>query len=244
MADDKEKKEKEEKLAAEKKAKKERGALAAAENAKAKAAGEKKSKADRDSDKPTVEAVYPRLRTFYKEKVAPELMKELGFKSVMQVPRITKIVINCGLGRSTQNIKVIDQALKDVAAIAGQKPVATKSKVAISNFKLRAGLPIGVMVTLRGNQMYEFLDRLLSLALPRIRDFRGISDKGFDGAGNYTLGLKDQLVFPEVQYDTLDASFGMNITFVTTAKNDKEGRALLDKYSFPFRKRQTTQKAA
>ena len=244
MADDKEKKAKEEKLAAEKKAKKERGAIAAAENAaKAKASGEKKSKSEKDSHQPSVEAVYPRLRTFYKEKVAPELMKELGFKSVMQVPRLTKIVINCGLGRSTQNIKVIDQALKDIAAIAGQKPVSTKSKVAISNFKLRAGLPIGVMVTLRGNQMYEFLDRLLSLALPRIRDFRGISDKGFDGVGNYTLGLKDQLVFPEVQYDSLDASFGMNITFVTTAKNDKEGRALLDKYSFPFRKRQT-QKAA
>jgi large subunit ribosomal protein L5 len=236
---------KDDKAAEEKKAKKERGAKAAAANAaKAAAKPSKESKDDRDESHAPVEAVYPRLRKFYKDSVAPQLMKELGYKSVMQVPRLEKIVINAGLGRSTQNIKIIDQALKDIAAIAGQKPVATKSKVAISNFKLRAGLPIGVMVTLRGTQMYEFLDRLLSLALPRIRDFRGISDKGFDGRGNYTLGLKDQLVFPEVQYDSIDASFGMNITFVTTATNDKDGRALLDKFSFPFRKRQEKQKAA
>lgn len=187
----------------------------------------------------------PRMRDKYRAEVVPALMKEFGFANVMQVPRITKIVLNAGLGRATQNIKIIDQAVKDIAAVTGQKPVAKKSKIAISNFKLRAGLPIGVMVTLRGAVMYEFLDRLINLALPRIRDFRGISDRGFDGHGNFTMGLKDQLVFPEVEYDSLDGSFGMNISIVTTAKNDKEGLALLTNFGFPFRKRtQQQQKVA
>ncbi len=191
------------------------------------------------------EAVFPRLWTAYKETVVPQMVKTFGYASAMQVPQIRKIVLNCGLGKSTQNIKIIDQAVKDLAAIAGQKPVTCKSKKAISNFKLRAGLPIGVMVTLRGQRMYEFLDRLLSLALPRIKDFRGISDKGFDGRGNYTLGLKDHLVFPEVEFDTADLAIGMNITVVTNAKTDDEGRSLLSLLGFPFRKKpQTQQKAA
>lgn len=191
-----------------------------------------------------VEAVTPRLWTMYREQVVPKLKAEFKFKNVMQVPRLNKIVVNAGLGRATQNIKVIEMATKDLTAITGQKPVSCRSKKAISNFKLRGGLPIGVMVTLRGRRMYEFLDRLLSLALPRIKDFRGISDKGFDGRGNYTLGLKDQLVFPEVSYDTADATFGMNITFVTSAQTDKEGLALLTHFGFPFRKRTSTQQKA
>lgn len=207
-------------------------------------ASSKKESRGREEDSTPVEAVYPRYRTKYKEEIVPALMAEFKFKSAMQVPRLKKIVINAGLGKATQNIKIIDQGIKDITAIAGQKPVATKSKIAISNFKLRAGLPIGVMVTLRGDRMYEFLDRLLSLALPRIRDFRGISDKGYDGRGNYTLGLKEQLVFPEVQYDSVENSFGMNITFVTTAASDDEGRALLTKFGFPFRKRAPAQAKA
>lgn len=211
--------------------------------AKPAASGAKPSKAKSESHEP-VDAVPPRLIEKYKTVVVPALMNQFKYKNVMQVPRMKKVVLNCGLGKSTQNIKIIDQALKDVAALAGQKPVATKSKIAIAAFKLRAGLPIGVTVTLRGARMYEFLDRLMSLALPRIRDFRGISDKGFDGRGNFTLGLKDQLVFPEVKYDSVDASFGMNITVVTSATTDAEGHALLTHFGFPFRKRQPAQKAA
>lgn len=192
---------------------------------------------------PPKEAVTPRLKVKYHEEIKKKLMEELGISNAMQVPRVTKVILNAGLGRSTQNIKVIEQAMKDMAALAGQKPVSTKSKKAISNFKLRAGLPIGVMVTLRGDRMWEFLDRLISLTLPRIRDFRGVNDRGFDGSGNYTLGMKDHLVFPEVNYDTLDSSFGMNITVVTTATTDEEGRALLTQLGFPFRKR-ASQKAA
>jgi large subunit ribosomal protein L5 len=208
-----------------------------------------KSKATRTKGAESIapaELVAPRYKEKYKAEIVPALMKEFGFRSVMQVPRLSKIVINAGLGKSTQNIKIIDQAMKDIAAIAGQKPVACKSKKAISNFKLRAGLPIGVMVTLRGAQMFEFLDRLINLALPRIRDFRGISERGFDGRGNFTLGLKDQLVFPEVDFDSVDNTFGMNISFVTTARTDDEGRALLNRFGLPFRKRpqaQTTKAA-
>jgi large subunit ribosomal protein L5 len=206
-----------------------------------------RTKAGRSKGAESIEAAEltaPRMREKYRSEVVPALMKEFGYKNVMQVPSITKIVINAGLGRATQNIKIIDQAMKDIAAITGQKPLPKKSKMAISNFKLRAGLPIGVMVTLRGAIMYEFLDRLISLALPRIRDFRGISDRGFDGRGNFTMGLKDQLVFPEVEYDSVDGSFGMNISVVTTAKTDEEGLALLKNFGFPFRKRQQQQKAA
>lgn len=207
-------------------------------------ASSKKGSSKGEVDQTPIEAVSPRLLEDYKNRIAGNLQTEFKFKTTMQVPRLKKIVVNCGLGKATQNIKIIDQAMKDIAAITGQKPVAPKSKKAISNFKLRAGLPIGVMVTLRGRRMYEFLDRLLSLAFPRIKDFRGVSDKGFDGQGNYTLGLKEHLVFPEVEFDTAESTFGMNITFVTSAKTDSEGRALLTQFGFPFRKKNTQQKAA
>lgn len=202
-----------------------------------------KAQTDVQVDAPS-EAPTPRLKVKYRQEIVPALLGELGLKNVMQVPRVKKVVINAGLGRATQNIKIIELALKDIQALAGQKPVATKSKQAISNFKLRKGLTIGVMVTLRGDRMWEFLDRLISLTLPRIRDFRGVSDRAFDGKGNYTLGLKDHLVFPEVNYESVDSSFGLNVTIATTAENDEQGRALLTKLGFPFRKRSGTQKAA
>lgn len=207
---------------------------------------EKKTSAKSKSNsgvEPPSEGVAPRLKLRYHQEIKQKLMNDLNFKNMMQVPRLKKIVINAGLGRSTQNIKIIELALKDIGDFAGQKPVAAKSKAAISNFKLRQGLPIGVMVTLRGDRMWEFLDRLISLTLPRIRDFRGVSERGFDGRGNFTMGMKDHLVFPEVNYDTLDSSFGMNITIVTTAKTDEEGLQLLTELGVPFRKK-TTQKAA
>ena len=208
-------------------------------------AGASKGKsAPKDTGAP-VEGVYPRLRKKYEDEIIKKLKDEFNYKSSMQVPRLQKIVINAGLGKAAVlNIKVIDQAMRDLATLSGQKAVSCKSKKAISNFKLRAGLPIGVMVTLRGNRMYEFLDRLVYLALPRIRDFRGINDRGFDGRGNYTLGLKDQHVFPEVPYDTGDATFGLNISFSTTAKTDKEGLALLTHFGMPWRKRSTPAKQA
>lgn len=187
--------------------------------------------------------ISPRLKQKYLKEIVPALMKELDVGNPMRVPKLKKIVLNAGLGRSTQNIKVIDQAMVDIAAITGQRPVSTKSKLAISNFKLRQGLPIGVMVTLRGDQMWEFLDRLISLALPRIRDFRGVSEKGFDGRGNFTMGLKEHHVFPEVDYETAESTFGMNITMVTTAEKDEEGRLLIEKMGFPFRKRQAKKAA-
>jgi large subunit ribosomal protein L5 len=186
----------------------------------------------------------PRLQAIYSETLVPALMKEFGFNNTMRVPRLQKIVLNIGLGRATQNIKLIDQAMKDLAAITGQRPVKAKAKKAISNFKLRAGLPIGVHVTLRGRMMWEFLDRLVTLSLPRIRDFRGVHDGGFDGRGNFTMGLRDHLVFPEVDFDSADTQFGMNITFVTTAEKDAECRAMLAQLGMPFRKRATAQKAA
>jgi len=188
-------------------------------------------------------AIRARLKDKYDKEIVPALMKDLELKNKMQVPRVLKVVMNAGLGRATQNIKIIDTALNDMAAIAGQKPITTKSKMAISNFKLRAGLPIGVKVSLRGGQMWEFLDRLISLALPRIRDFRGISDRGFDGLGNFTMGLKDHHVFPEVDYESVDSSFGMNITIVTSTQSDDEARALIEKLGFPFRKRQAKKAA-
>lgn len=177
------------------------------------------------------------LSTTYHEKVIPELKKKYNYKSTMQVPRITKVVINIGLGRSTQNIKVIEEGEKTLETITGQKAVRCKSKLAISNFKLRAGLPIGVMTTLRGQKMWEFLDRLLNFTLPRIKDFRGVSFKAFDGRGNYTLGLKDQLVFPEINYDQVNEMFGMNVTIVTTAENDEQAYTMMEELGFPFRKR-------
>jgi large subunit ribosomal protein L5 len=179
-----------------------------------------------------------RLRTKYKEDVVPAMIKEFGYKNPMQVPKLNKITINVGLGEATQNAKAIDSAVIDITAITGQKPVVTKSKKAIANFKLRENIPIGVMVTLRGERMYEFLDRLISIALPRVRDFRGVSPKGFDGRGNFTLGLRDQLLFPEIDYMKVDKARGMNVSVVTSARTDEEARKLLQLMGMPFRTNQ------
>ena len=177
-----------------------------------------------------------RLLEQYRKEIVPELMKQFGYTSPMQVPRLTKIVLNTGVGEATGNSKAIDYAEYAIRQISGQKPVITKSKKAISNFKLKENQPIGVMVTLRGAKMYSFLDRLIAVALPRVRDFRGTSKKGFDGRGNYTMGLKEQIVFPEVSLERLDKDRGMDITFVTTAATDDEGRSLLTQIGLPFRK--------
>jgi large subunit ribosomal protein L5 len=165
----------------------------------------------------------------------PKLMKEFGYKNVMEAPKLEKIVINMGLGEAIQNIKILDSAVEELATIAGQKPVITKAKKSIASFKLRQGMPIGCVVTLRRDRMYEFLDRLLNVSLPRVRDFKGVSGKGFDGNGNYSLGVKDQLIFPEINYDKVEKIKGMNITIVTSAKNDEEGKALLRLMGMPFR---------
>ena len=178
----------------------------------------------------------PRLQDKYKAEIVPALVKDFGYKNVMQVPRVTKVSVNMGLGEAVQNPKLIDACLDELAHITGQKPVITRSRKAIAGFKLRAGLPIGVHVTLRRDKMWEFLDRLLSLALPRVRDFRGISPKGFDGRGNFTLGLKEQIIFPEINYDKVAKVKGMNITVVTTARTDDEARRLLTHLGMPFRK--------
>ncbi|MEO0258385.1 MAG: 50S ribosomal protein L5 [candidate division WOR-3 bacterium] len=176
-----------------------------------------------------------RLKELYEKEIKKKLLSELGYKNINQVPKLEKIVINVGLGEATQNIKLIDKSVDEIKAITGQKPVVTKAKKAISNFKLRKGLPIGVMVTLRRDRMYEFLERFLTVALPRVRDFKGISSKSFDGRGNYTIGIKEQLIFPEIDYDKVEKIKGMNITFTTTAKNDEEAKALLKAFGFPFR---------
>ncbi len=177
----------------------------------------------------------PRLRNKYKDEVIPQLMKDFGFKNVMQVPKLDRIVVNMGLGEAVQNAKLIESAIEELSAITGRKPIVTRAKKSIAGFKLREGMPIGVMVTLRGAQMYDFLDRLVSLALPRTRDFKGISPKAFDGRGNYTLGIREQIVFLEVNYDKIDRIKGMNVTLVTTAETDEQGRALLKSLGMPFR---------
>jgi large subunit ribosomal protein L5 len=177
-----------------------------------------------------------RLHDYYRETVVPKLTKDLGVKNPMQVPRITKITVNMGVGEAVADRKVVDAAAADLGKITGQKPLITKSKKAIAAFKLREGLPIGCKVTLRGERMYEFLDRLISVAMPRIRDFRGVSARAFDGRGNYTLGVKEQIIFPEIQYDQIDQLRGMDITITTTAENNEQGRALLEAFNFPFRK--------
>jgi large subunit ribosomal protein L5 len=177
-----------------------------------------------------------RLQEIYRDKIVPQLKAELGVANVMQVPRITKITVNMGVGEAVADKKVVDAAAADMAKITGQKPQITKAKKAIAAFKVREGLPIGCKVTLRGERMYEFLDRLISIAIPRIRDFRGMSARAFDGRGNYTLGVKEQIIFPEIQYDQIDQLRGMDITITTTAVDDKQGRALLDAFNFPFRK--------
>ena len=176
-----------------------------------------------------------RLQSFYKEKVAAELMKKFGYKSVMEVPRITKITLNMGLGEAINDKKVIEHAVGDLTKIAGQKPVVTKARKAIAGFKIRQGYPIGAMVTLRGQTMFEFLDRFITVALPRVRDFRGISGKAFDGRGNYNIGVKEQIIFPEIEYDKIDSLRGLNISITTTAKTDDEAKALLSAFKFPFR---------
>ncbi len=176
----------------------------------------------------------PRLQTHYQERVRPALQKEFGYRNVMQVPKLEKIVINMGVGEAAGDQKKLDAAVADLTLIAGQKPVKTVAKKAIAGFKIRAGLPIGTKVTLRRARMYEFLDRLITVALPRVRDFRGISGKGFDGRGNFAMGLKEQIVFPEIAYDKVDAVRGMDIVFVTSAKTDAEARALLKGFDLPF----------
>ncbi|MHB1700997.1 MAG: 50S ribosomal protein L5 [Acidobacteriaceae bacterium] len=176
-----------------------------------------------------------RLKAKYHAEIKPALQKELGLKNTMAVPRLEKIVLNMGLGEATQNVKIMDPLIADLAAIAGQKPVTTKAKKSIAAFKLREGMPIGAMVTLRGDTMYEFLDRLIAVALPRVRDFKGVSSKSFDGRGNYTLGLRDQLIFPEIDYAKVDKMKGMNVTIVTTAADDNGARALLKQFGMPFR---------
>jgi large subunit ribosomal protein L5 len=203
--------------------------------------------ADKEAKEKKIEAAAPgkkaekrpkgsaRLREKFEKEVKPALMKEFELKNPMAVPHLHKIVVNMGVGEATQNAKVIDPAVNEMGAIVGQKPVITKAKKSIAAFKVREGMPIGVMATLRGDQMYEFFDRLVNIALPRVRDFRGVSTKSFDGRGNYTLGLRDQLIFPEIDYSKIDKQKGMNVTIVTTAKNDNEARALLKHMGMPFR---------
>ena len=176
-----------------------------------------------------------RLQAIYRDKVAPELVAKFGYKSSMEVPRITKITLNMGVSEAVSDKKVMEHAVSDLTKIAGQKPVVTKSKKAIAGFKIRDGVPIGCMVTLRGVQMYEFLDRFVTIALPRVRDFRGISGRSFDGRGNYNIGVKEQIIFPEIEYDKVDALRGLNISITTTAKTDDEAKALLAAFKFPFK---------
>ena len=176
-----------------------------------------------------------RLQEFYKEKVVAQLRDQFGYKSIMEVPRITKITLNMGVGEAVGDKKILDNAVGDMTKIAGQKPVVTKARKAIAGFKIREGYPIGCMVTLRGTRMFEFLDRFITIAMPRVRDFRGISGKGFDGRGNYNVGVKEQIIFPEIEYDKIDALRGMNISITTTAKTDAEAKALLAAFKFPFK---------
>jgi large subunit ribosomal protein L5 len=198
--------------------------------------------ADAEAKKPAERAARPRptgparLHQYYREKVVPRLQQELQITNIMQVPRIAKITVNMGVGEAVADKKVMDAAVADLTRITGQKPLVTKSRKAIASFKIRAGLAVGAKVTLRGRRMYEFLDRLINIAMPRIRDFRGVSPRSFDGRGNYSLGVKEQIIFPEIQYDQIDQVRGMDITITTTASDDRRGRALLEAFNFPFRK--------
>lgn len=175
------------------------------------------------------------LKTFYRQQVVPELMGKFGYKNVMQVPKLSKIVLNMGLGEAIQNIKILDSAMEELALIAGQKPVVRRARKSIASFKLRAGMPIGCTVTLRGDRMYDLFTRLVNIALPRLRDFRGVSGKAFDGRGNYSLGIKEHIIFPEIEYDKIDKIKGLNITVVTKAETDEEGKELLRLMGMPFR---------
>jgi len=180
-----------------------------------------------------------RLQTDYRERIVPELRKQLGLANPMEVPKITKITVNMGVGEAVADKKIMDNAVGDLTKITGQKPLVTKARKSIATFKLRTGLAVGCKVTLRGERMYEFLDRLINIAIPRIRDFRGLSPRSFDGSGNYSLGVKEQIIFPEIQYDAVDQLRGMDITITTTARDNKQGRALLEAFNFPFRDKGT-----
>ncbi len=190
---------------------------------------------DKSADKSAGAPKVARLQAIFRDKIAGELVEKFGYKSKMQVPRITKITLNMGVSEAVSDKKVMDHAVSDMTKIAGQKPVVTKSKKAIAGFKIREDVPIGCMVTLRGVQMYEFLDRFVTIALPRVRDFRGISGRAFDGRGNYNIGVKEQIIFPEIEYDKVDVLRGLNISITTTAKNDEEAKALLTAFKFPFK---------
>ena len=205
----------------------------AAEPKKKKEKGQQKGAVKEFAAAPRVE---PRLRERLRREIAPALLKQFGYKNIWQVPRPKKVVINMGLGEAVANVKVIDAAVGELSAVTGQRPVVTRAKKSEAGFKLRAGMPIGCKVTLRGDRMYEFLDRFLNMALPRIRDFRGVPAKSFDGRGNYNLGLKEQLIFPEIKYDKVEAVRGMDISIETSARTDAEGRALLEHLGFPFQK--------
>ena len=198
----------------------------------AKEAPEQKEPRERKPERP---APVPRLQIHYRDAVVKQLMEQFGYKTSMQVPRIEKIVLNMGVGEAVADKKIMDNAVSDMTKIAGQKPLVTTARKSIANYKVRAGYPVGCKVTLRGARMYEFLDRLVSVAMPRIRDFRGISGRAFDGRGNYNMGVKEQIIFPEIEYDKIDAIRGMNITITTTAKSDNEAKALLAAFRFPFR---------
>jgi large subunit ribosomal protein L5 len=176
-----------------------------------------------------------RLKKYYQETIVPKLKEQFGYTNIHQVPKVVKIVVNRGLGEASQNAKALESSISEIAVITGQKPVVTRAKKAIAGFKIRQGMPVGLMVTLRSEKMYAFLDRLISLALPRIRDFRGISPKSFDGRGNYSIGVKEQLIFPEIDYDSIDQIRGFDVSIITTANNDEEGRALLKEMGMPFR---------
>ncbi len=206
---------------------------------KAKDAAAAKSKEaapkQKEKEKPSAPAGPARLQVYYRETVVAELMKQFGYKSVMQVPRIQKIVVNMGVGEAVNDKKILDNALGDMTKVAGQKPVITKARKSIASYKIRKGYPIGCMVTLRSHRMYEFLDRLITVAIPRIRDFRGISPRSFDGRGNFNMGVKEQIIFPEIEYDKIDALRGLNITITTSARTDAEAKALLSAFRFPFR---------
>ena len=194
-----------------------------------------KPQAEVREERPARPTAPARLQTFYRDTVMKDLTQQFGYKTVMQVPRIQKIVLNMGVGEAVADKKIMDNAVADMQKIAGQKPIVTKARRSVANFKIREGYPVGCKVTLRGARMYEFLDRLVSVAMPRIRDFRGISARAFDGRGNYNMGVKEQIIFPEVEYDKIDAIRGMNITISTTAKTDAEAKALLAAFKFPFR---------
>ena len=201
---------------------------------------EKNKKVEVTKEKVIEERIVPRLYEKYKNEIIPQLIKTFSYKNPNQAPKLEKIVINMGVGEAAQDPKIIEEAARDLEMIAGQKPSIRAAKIAVSNFKLRKGMKIGAMVTLRRNRMYEFLDRLINIAIPRVRDFRGVSDKSFDGRGNYTLGIKEQIIFPEINVDKINRIFGMDITFVTTAKTDAEAYELVKLFGMPFRKKEIT----